>query len=59
MKDIEYRYRAKNKRQFHRQYLRMLEDGFEKNVEEFEKLKKGLYKFTDKQKWINDIYICI
>jgi hypothetical protein len=55
MKDIKYRYRAMNKKQFHYQYLRILEDGFEKNKKQFDRLKKGLEKFTDKNKWIEKV----
>ena len=55
MKKIKYRYRAMNMQQFHYQYLRILEDGFEKNKKQFDRLKKGLEKYTDKQKWIKQI----
>jgi hypothetical protein len=55
MKDIKYRYRAMNKRQFHYQYLRILEDGFEKNKKQFDRLKKGLEIYTDKNKWIEKV----
>jgi hypothetical protein len=55
MKDIKYRYRAMNKKQFHYQYLRILEDGFEKNKKQFDRLKKGLEKFTNKQNWVTQI----
>jgi hypothetical protein len=55
MKDIKYRYRAINKKQFHYQYLRILEDGFDKNKKQFDRLKKGLEKFTNKQKWVTEI----
>ena len=56
MKDVKYRYRAMNKKQFHYQYLRILEDGFEKNKKQFNRLKKGLEKFTNKQNWITQIW---
>jgi hypothetical protein len=55
MRDIKYRYRAMNKSQFHYQYLRILEDGFEKNKKQFDRLKKGLEKFTNKQNWIDAV----
>ncbi len=55
MKQIKYRYRAMNKEQFHYQYLRILEDDFEKNKKQFDRLKKGLEKYTDKNKWIKEI----
>ena len=55
MKDIKYRYRAINKKQFHYQYLRILEDGFEKNKKQFDRLKVGLEKYTNKQNWIKQI----
>ena len=55
MKEIKYRYRAINKEQFHYQYLRILEDDFEKNKKQFDRLKKGLEKYSDKQKWIKEI----
>jgi hypothetical protein len=55
MRDIKYRYRAMNKKQFHYQYLRILEDGFEKNKKQFNRLKKGLEKFTNKQNWVTQI----
>ncbi len=55
MRDIKYRYRAMNKAQFHYQYLRILEDGFEKNKKQFDRLKKGLEKYTNKEKWIQQI----
>jgi hypothetical protein len=55
MKDIKYRYRAINKKEFHNQYLKILEDGFDDNKKEFDKLKAGLEKFTNKQKWIKEI----
>jgi uncharacterized membrane protein len=55
MKKIKYRYRAMNKKQFDYQYLKILEDGFEKNKKEFDRLKVGLEKYTDKEKWIQEI----
>ena len=55
MKKIKYRYRAMNKQQFHYQYIKMLEDDFEKNKKQFDRLKAGLDKFTDKQKWVTEI----
>ncbi len=55
MRDIKYRYRAMNKKQFHYQYLRILEDGFEKNKKQFDRLKAELQKYTDKQKWVTEI----
>jgi hypothetical protein len=55
MKDIKYRYRAINKKQFHYQYIKILEDGFEKNKKQFDRLKAGLEKYTNKQKWIEQI----
>ena len=55
MKDIKYRYRAINKKQFHYQYIKILEDGFEKNKKQFDRLKAGLEKYTNKQNWINSI----
>jgi hypothetical protein len=55
MKDIKYRYRAINKKQFHYQYLRILEDGFEKNKKQFDRLKTGLEKYTNKQEWVTQI----
>ena len=55
MKEIKYRYRAMNKEQFHYQYLHILEDDFEKNKKQFDRLKKGLEKYTNKQKWIKQI----
>jgi hypothetical protein len=55
MKDIKYRYRAINKKQFHYQYLRILEDGFEKNKKQFDRLKAGLEKYTNKQNWVTKI----
>jgi hypothetical protein len=55
MKDIKYRYRAINKKQFHYQYIKILEDGFEKNKKQFDRLKTGLEKYTNKQKWIKEI----
>lgn len=59
MKEIKYRYRAINKKQFHYQYLRILEDDFEKNKKQFDRLKKGLQKYTDKQKWVTEICNCL
>ena len=44
-----------NKQQFHYQYIKMLEDDFEKNKKQFDRLKAGLDKFTDKQKWVTEI----
>jgi hypothetical protein len=55
MKDIKYRYRAMNKQQFHYQYLRIIEDGYEKNLKQFNRLKKGLEIYTDKNKWIEKV----
>ena len=55
MKDIKYRYRAMNKDQFHYQYLTILEANFEKNKKQFDRLKKGLQKYTNKEKWIQQI----
>jgi hypothetical protein len=59
MKHIKYRYRAMNKEQFHYQYLRILEDDFEKNKKQFDRLRKGLEKYTDKQKWVTEICNCL
>jgi hypothetical protein len=55
MKDIKYRYRAINKKQFHYQYIKILEDGFEKNKKQFDRLKAGLEKYTNKENWIKKI----
>lgn len=55
MRDIKYRYRAMNKKQFHYQYLRIIEDGYEKNLKQFNRLKKGLEKYTNKQNWIDEV----
>ncbi len=55
MRDIKYRYRAMNKKQFNYQYLRILEDGYEKNKKQFDRLKKGLQKYTNKERWIQQI----
>jgi len=55
MRKIKYRYRAMNKKQFHYQYLRILEDSFETNKKQFDRLKKGLQQFTNKENWINKI----
>lgn len=55
MPDIEYKYRAINKQEFHYQYLEMIEDGYDKNLKEFNELKKELDKFTNKQNWINEV----
>lgn len=59
MIDIDYKYRASSKLEFNYQYDKMIKDGFEENAKQFNKLKKGLQKFTDKQKWIKDIYMYI
>jgi hypothetical protein len=59
MKDIDYKYRANSKEEFNYQYQQMLNDGFEINAREFDRLKKELHKFTDKKKWMNDIYMYI
>jgi hypothetical protein len=48
-----------NKKQFNYQYLRILEDGFDKNKKQFDRLKKGLEKFTNKQNWIDEVFKCI
>jgi hypothetical protein len=55
MKHIDYKYRASNKTEFQNQYNTILNDDFETQKTEFEKLKDGLKTFTDKQKWINQI----
>jgi len=55
MRDVKYRYRAMNKTQFHYQYLRIIEDGYEKNLKQFNRLKKGLEKFTNKNNWTNEV----
>ena len=55
MKKIKYKYRAQNKKQFKYHYLCILEASFEKNKKQFDKLKEGLQKYTDKNKWIEKI----
>lgn len=55
MPDINYKYRATNKKEFSYEYLKILEDGFEKNKKEFNQIRQGLEKYTDKQKWIKKI----
>lgn len=55
MKQIKYKYRAQNKKQFKYHYLCILEDGFEENKKQFEELKAGLEMYTDKQKWVTEI----
>jgi len=55
MKDIKYRYRAINKKQFHYQYLKILEDGFEKNKKQFDRLKAGLEKYNNKKEWVEKV----
>ena len=59
MKDIKYRYRAMNKEQFDYQYLSILESNFEKTKKQFDRLKAGLQKYTDKQKWVTEIWNCL
>jgi hypothetical protein len=59
MIDINYKYRASSKLEFDYQYDRMLKDGFEENAKQFDMLKNGLQKFTDKKKWIKTIYMYI
>ena len=59
MADIDYKYRASNKLEFNLQYSEIIRDGFEENANQFRKLKLGLQKFTNKQKWIDDIYMYI
>jgi len=55
MPDINYKYRAMNKKEFSYEYLKILEDGFEKNKKQFDQIREGLEKYTDKQKWIDKI----
>ena len=55
MKHIDYKYRANSKGEFHQRYLEIQEDGFEKVNLEFYKLREGLTKYTNKQKWISEI----
>jgi hypothetical protein len=59
MADIDYKYRASNKLEFNLQYSEIIRDGFEENANQFRKLKLGLQKFTNKQKWIDNIYMYI
>lgn len=59
MDNIDYKYRASTKFEFNSQYNQIIKDGFEENANEFRKLKLGLQEFTDKQKWISDIYMYI
>jgi hypothetical protein len=55
MKHIDYKYRANTKGEFHKRYLEILEDTFDTISLEFNKLKKGLNEYTNKQKWIEEI----
>jgi hypothetical protein len=55
MKHIDYKYRANSKGEFHRRYLEILEDDFEKINLEFCKLRDGLTNYTNKQNWIKQI----
>ena len=55
MKHIDYKYRASSKGEFHQRYLEILEESYEKNLKEFNKLKTGLKEYTDKNKWIEKV----
>ena len=55
IKHINYKYRASSKGEFHQRYLEIQEDKFEKVNLEFCKLREGLTKYTNKQKWIKKI----
>jgi hypothetical protein len=55
MKHIDYKYRANSKGEFHQRYLEILKNGFEKNKKQFDRLKKGLEKFTNKNNWIDEV----
>ena len=55
MKHIDYKYRANSKGEFHKRYLEILEDDFEKINLEFCKLREGLNEYTNKENWIKQI----
>jgi len=56
MKHIDYKYRANSKGEFHQRYLELQKNSFEEINEEFCKLRSGLTKYTNKQKWIKEIW---
>lgn len=56
MKHIDYTYRASTKEEFKIQYLFIQSDGFESNKIQFEILKNGLQKYTNKEKWVTEIW---
>lgn len=56
MKEIDYSYRANNKKNFNHQYLQILNNDYEKNLKEFNILKNALEKYNNKQKWITQIF---
>ena len=55
MKHIDYKYRANSKGEFHSKYLELQENSFEEVNEEFCKLREGLEKYTNKEKWVTQI----
>jgi sugar-specific transcriptional regulator TrmB len=56
MQHIDYKYRANSKGEFHKRYLEILEDDFDIINSEFSKLRDGLNEYTNKQKWVNQIW---
>ena len=56
MKHIDYKYRANSKKKFHQRYLELQEDDFDTINLEFSKLRDGLTKYTNKQKWVTEIW---
>ena len=53
---IDYKYIANSKKEFHQRYLELQEDSFEKINLEFSKLRDGLTEYTNKQKWVTEIW---
>jgi hypothetical protein len=56
MKHIDYKYRANSKGEFHQRYLELQEDTFDSINLEFSKLRDGLTEYTNKQKWVTEIW---
>jgi len=55
MPHIDYKYRAKTKKEFNNKYLELLEDDFTLIYKEFWNLRESLVHYTNRDKWIKQI----
>jgi len=53
--ELEYRYRAGTKMEFDKMVKTILKDSYETRLENFMKLKEYMLKFTNMDKWVDDI----